>query len=182
MTVAARWMQRRLLQCLGAPTGIPFSSKSEPITDVRRQQERNKAKVAELQEELEVQRERNQAKVIQLQQELEVERARNQRAENACHTQRSSHTKKNERHRRRSSHTKNERHSGRSSQREHTGRRSHHQQHCHNHRGDAHYANDEERIRSAEVAQFAPREAEAVPLQPRVNQRIGASSRLCVIS
>ena len=164
MSFVAQWMQRRLLQCLGAPIGIAFSSESQSIENVRRQQERDQAKVVELQQELDAERERNRAEVMQLQQELEVERERNQRPEDARHTRHSSRTG-NARRRQHSSHT------------EHTDRRVHPRQH--RHRG---HANEEEPIRSAEVAQFASQEAEVVPSQPRVNQRIGVSSGLCVIS
>lgn len=176
MSVVARWMQRRLLQCLGAPIGITFSSESQSIENVRRQQERDQAKVVELQQELDAERERNRAEVMQLQQELEVERERNQRPEDARHTRRSSRTG-NARRRQHSSHTENEHHKRHSSHTEHTDRRGHPRQH--RHRG---HANEEEPIRSAEVAQFASQEAEVVPSQPRVNQRIGVSSGLCVIS
>ena len=167
MTIVVHWMQRRLLQCLGAPIGTTLSSEPEPITDVRRQQERNQAKVAELQQELrrvEVERENNHAKVMQLQQELEFERENNQ--SKVMELQQQPET--------RAKHTV---HTGRHSRRH---RINHH--HHHNHRGHTHEANEKERILSAEVAQSMSQVSEVVPLQTRVNHRIGTSSGLCVIS
>jgi TolA-binding protein len=161
MTLVARWMQRRLLQCLGAPIGTILSSDPEPITDVRRQQERNQAKIAELQQELrrvEVERDNNHAKVKQ----LEVEREKNQSKVMKLQQQLEARAKSTERTRRHS----------------HRHHNVNHHHHHHNHRG--HNA-EEERILSAEVAQLMSK-SEVVPSQPLVNQRIGAKSGLCVIS